>query len=115
MVEDPGRGAVFGDFSFGDKGDMIGNGAGEAHFVRAENDMLPGGGELAYQFEDFGRHLRIECGSGLVENEDFRPCGDSPRQTDALLLPAGELGGKFVSVSGESETVEAFVGRAGGL
>ena len=115
MIQHLSRRTVFGDLAFGDESDVVGDGSRESHFVSAENDVLSGRGEFSYQFEDFRRHFRIERGGGLVENENLRPCGDGSGETDALLLPAGELGWKFVSVSLKAEAVEAFVGGTGSL
>ena len=58
---------MFDDFSIGEKGDMIGDLTGEAHFVGDENEVEAVGFEFFDEFEDFGGHFGIEGAGGFVE------------------------------------------------
>ena len=41
------------------------------------------------------RRLSVQCGRGFIKNQDFRIADDGPRNSNSLLLPAGERGAAF--------------------
>ena len=53
--------------ALGNERDGVRYGAGESHFVGAEDDFLAAVDQLANQFEDFDRHLWIKRRGGFVE------------------------------------------------
>src|SRR5215472_8478746 len=63
--------------------------------------------QLHEQLFDFCRADRIECGAGLVEQENFRVDSQSARDAQPLLLPAGEL------ISGLVKVVLHFIPEGG--
>jgi hypothetical protein len=71
--------------------------------------------EFLDHFEDFGGHLGVEGGGGLVEEEQAGLDGNGAGDGYTLLLAAAELGGFFVGVGFELEALEGFHGAGAGL
>ena len=85
------------DLAVVEHGDSIGNLVRRDHIV---GDGQRGGVEAIVEVEDQIVDLvgenRIEAGGGLVVENDLRFERNGPRQPDALLHAAGELGGHLV-------------------
>ena len=75
--------------------------------------------DLAMDPRQLGLHLlaelEIERTERLVEEQDGRSLGEGTRQRDALLLPAGHLGGHPPVESAESDEVEVLAGPTADL
>ncbi len=81
--------AGLGDLAIVKKGDVIGDLAGEAHFVGYQDEIAAFFAEFFDHVEDFGGHFRVERGSGLIEEQEARVDGDGAGDGDALALADG--------------------------
>ena len=81
--------------------------------VGDEQDRLP---ELALQVDELVLHLtadeRVECGEGLVHEQDVGLGGQGPSQSDPLTHSAGELAGLVVRPALEPDHREGPLGPA---
>ena len=89
-----------------DEGDAVGRAARKAHFVCDENDGFSGFTKLGNHIEDFGSHLRIECGSGFVQKQKSGIHCKGSGNGDTLSLATAELGGLLGRVFGEMEALQ---------
>src|ERR1044071_2457643 len=62
--------------------------------------------QCAYLAAESDADLRVERAEGLVEEEHLRLVGESARNRDALLLPAGELRGELPALVCEVDEFE---------
>jgi hypothetical protein len=60
------------------------------------------------QIEDRPRRLRVERRGRLVREQYIRPCCECARDTDALLLAAGQLGRIAIVFIGNADKIEQF-------
>ena len=89
-----------------DEGDAVGGAARKAHFVCDENDGFSGFTQLGNHIEDFGSHLRIECGSGFVQKQKSGIDRKGPGNGDTLSLATAELGGLLGRVFDQVEALQ---------
>jgi len=99
-------GGLFEDLAVGQERDLVGDGAGEVHGVRDEDEGAAFGFQVGYDFEDFGCHFGVEGGGRFVEEQQLGADGDGAGDGDALALSAGKFGGTFVGVVGETEALQ---------
>ncbi len=85
--------------------DARGHAAGERHLVR-HHQHGAGAGEVAQHREHLAAHLWVERAGGLVEQQHLRLHGQGPRDGDALLLAAGELGGPGAAAIAKAHALE---------
>ena len=98
---------VFNDETLVEHGHLIADRADNIHLVRDENDrQAEAAVDVAQQAEDGLRRLRIERRRRFVAEQQLRMIGERPRDTDALLLSAGELRGVFVAMLGQFDEFE---------
>ena len=85
------RGAFFDDDTVGHKDDLVGDVAGEGHFVSDDHhrdvEVLQGLDDL----QDFAGELRVEGAGRLIEEKHLRVQRQGAGDGDTLLLSAGEL------------------------
>ena len=70
--------------------------------------------EAEEHVEDPSRGLGVEVAGGLVGEEELRAVGERPRDGDALLLAAGELGRAMLEAVAEADGFEELAGAGGG-
>ncbi len=94
-VEHVGRGRpaqILDDEAVGEEEDAVGHG-GCARLVRDHQGRLAVAVDrVAQQGQDLLARVRVEVARRLVGEQHRRPVDERPRDRDALLLPAGELG-----------------------
>ncbi len=98
-------------------GDEVGDAQGLFLVVRDEDARRAGGLEGgADVLAERAAQGRVECGEGLVEEDDVGLGGQRPRDGDALLLAAGQLRGHPVAGVREAdereEVLDAFAAAA---
>ena len=82
-------------------------------------DEHRGDAQVALELLEEGARLQsqsgVQVGQGLVEQEHVGPGGDGPGQGDALLLPAGQLGGPALEQLGQGEALRRVGGGPAAL
>src|SRR5215468_6104480 len=79
--------------------DPVGDVECEADLMGRDKHGHALGAEFAHHLQYLLGGLRVECRSGLVEEQGDRPQRQCPRYRDALLLPAGQPGRQFEGLS----------------
>ncbi len=69
--------------------------------------------ECAVQFQHRDGRATVELTGRLIRDENVRPVGQGARNSNALLLPAGELVGTLVGVCREAHEREKFAHSLG--
>ena len=90
LLEDGLHGAGREDPAFLDHRDDVADLGELGQDVRAEEDGLAVGGELANQRAELDARARVEVRGRLVEDEQLRIVNDRPAERDALLETLGE-------------------------
>jgi hypothetical protein len=93
-----------------DESDLISDALGEGHLVRGQNEVAALGPEFGDDIEDLGGHLRVECRSGFIEEEQIGADGDGTGDGHTLFLAAGEFGGAFEDLIFELKPAEELDG-----
>ena len=99
--------ALLGDAAVVDDGDAVADLVDDLHFVRDDDDRHAQGlVDLAQQLQDRAGRRGIERAGRLVAEQVFRLGRQRPRDRDALLLAAGELGGIGLRPVGQADKGE---------
>ena len=111
MVADLVPGAGLDDAAGLHDGDGVGEVSDEGHGVGDEQaGEVVAGLEVAEEVDDLGGDGDVECGDGLVEDEEGGAEGEGAGDVDALALAAGEL----VGIAGEGGGVRGGLRRGVG-
>ena len=99
----------FEDFPFVHEDDAVGDGAGEAHFVRHhQHGDFAVFGQLHHHVQHFFNHLRIKRRGGLIEQQHVAVHAQRAGDGDALLLAAGKLAGVFVRLVADADALQVL-------
>jgi hypothetical protein len=120
-MEDLVRGAALHDLAGPHDEHLVRDIRDDGEVVADEEEGLAGGSALGEQLEDLRLDGRVECGRGLVRDEDLRACRDRRGDERPLPQPAGQLGGPFLRADGgrrdaglSEELVDSGAARATG-
>ena len=94
------RRALLDDLAVGHEDNAVGHRAGEAHLVGDDHhgDVLLVS-QPDHDVQHFLNGLGVQRTGGLIEQDDLGLCTQGPRNGDALLLAAGQLGGVNLRLS----------------
>lgn len=112
--EEFGDGALLDDAAVLHQRGRVADRLHHVHLMRDEHDgQAQLAVEVAQQLEDGAGGLRVQGAGGLVGEQHLGVAGQRAGDADALLLPAGELGGVGLGLVGEADQVQQLQRLAG--
>ena len=106
LAEEIVLGGVLDDLAAVHEDHAVGDLARESHLVGHAHHGHAFLGEFDHHVEHLVDHLRVERGGRFVEEHRDRVHRERARDRHPLLLPAGELAGKFRRLRREAHAVE---------
>src|SRR6185503_7208844 len=105
----------FDNFTLVHEHDPVGHPPGKAHLVGDDDHRHAVPREIGHHLQNFVDHLRVERRCRFVEKHDFRLHREGARDGHALLLAAGQIGGKDIGFVRDADAIQQFFGNLSGF